>query len=490
MQLSLANKYRPQNFDTMIGQQHIIGILKAKMQASRDSLQNYLLTGPRGTGKTTSARILAKAINCLNLQEGNPCNQCANCQTIAENKTLDYVEIDAASHTGVDNIREEILDKSLYPPTTLKKKIYVIDEVHMLSKGAFNSLLKTIEEPKGNVCFILATTEIQKVPDTIVSRCQTFLFKKVSEQEIALHLAEIAQKEGFEYETEALELIATIADGGVRDSIKYLDQVSILGKITAENVSTFLGIVSEVRIKQFIEIIKKREKKQIAEEIDLLNDQGRDLFQFAKQVIGFLDKHLLEDITNYLPIAKAMTAILKQLKYYPYPTVLYKMELLQLAESSTSPSVISSSPDSAVSTSGAPASIKSPQAQHDSISQYATPPIAPSSVVTKSSVVSASREVVGASTPQTHNTLRAKLIESLPANTLKSSLQQHTLLEQIQDGVAKLIVTNKLAEVSLNKPEHKAEIEKRLSEVLGTPTVIEISFESKEAYMSRSLGLC
>ncbi|MBO4204074.1 DNA polymerase III subunit gamma/tau [bacterium] len=240
MQLSLANKYRPQTFDSMIGQQHIIGILKAKMQSNRDSLQNYLLTGPRGTGKTTSARILAKAINCLDPQDGNPCNHCVNCQTINENKTLDYVEIDAASHTGVDNIREEILDKALYPPTVLKKKIYVIDEVHMLSKGAFNSLLKTIEEPKGNVCFILATTEIQKVPDTIVSRCQTFLFRKVSEQEIADHLEEICKTEGFEYEKDALQLIAMISDGGVRDSIKYLDQVSILGKITTDNVSKFL----------------------------------------------------------------------------------------------------------------------------------------------------------------------------------------------------------------------------------------------------------
>jgi DNA polymerase-3 subunit gamma/tau len=171
---------------------------------------------------------LAKAINCLDPVDGNPCNTCTNCTIINEGTSLDYVEIDAASHTGVDNIREEILDKALYPPTTLKKKIYVIDEVHMLSKGAFNSLLKTIEEPKGNVCFILATTEIHKVPDTIVSRCQVFNFKKVSDEEIIGNLAHICDKEGFSYDQEALALIATISDGGVRDSVKYLDQVSIL----------------------------------------------------------------------------------------------------------------------------------------------------------------------------------------------------------------------------------------------------------------------
>ncbi|MDR0369458.1 MAG: DNA polymerase III subunit gamma/tau [Candidatus Peribacteria bacterium] len=270
--LSLANKYRPQTFDQMIGQQHIIGILKAKMQSSRDSLQNYLLCGPRGTGKTTSARILAKAINCLNPQNGNPCNECANCMTIQNNATLDYVEIDAASHTGVDNIREEILSKALYPPTQLKKKIYVIDEVHMLSKGAFNSLLKTIEEPKGNVCFILATTEIHKVPDTIVSRCQVFQFKKVPDEEIANHLAYICDKEGFTYDKDALYLIANISDGGVRDSVKYLDQVSILGNISSEHVSKFLGISSESAIKDFLELIKTGQRENIFQKIEEINE--------------------------------------------------------------------------------------------------------------------------------------------------------------------------------------------------------------------------
>jgi DNA polymerase-3 subunit gamma/tau len=237
------------------------------------------------------------------------------------------VEIDAASHTGVDNIREEILDKALYPPTSLKKKIYVIDEVHMLSKGAFNSLLKTIEEPKGNVCFILATTEIHKVPDTIVSRCQVFQFKKVSEAEIADHLATICEKEHFPYDTAALALIATISDGGVRDSIKYLDQVSILGTISTENVSKFLGISSEASIKDFLTLIKTGEKNQTFHIIEQLNESGIDLHQFAKQVVGFIDKHLLEDTDFYLQIAEVMGEIMRQIRFYPYPAVTYKVAL-------------------------------------------------------------------------------------------------------------------------------------------------------------------
>jgi DNA polymerase-3 subunit gamma/tau len=240
---------------------------------------------------------------------------------------LDYIERDAASHTQVDKIREEILDRVSYPPTVLKKKIYVIDEVHMLSAGSFNALLKIIEEPKGNFCFILATTAVEKVPDTIVSRCQVFQFKKVAEAEIVKNLTYICEKEGFPYETDALELIAMISDGGVRDSVKYLDQVSVLGNITAANVSKFLGVSSEVMVQNFITTMKKKEKNQMFEMVDQIASQGIDMYQFTKQMLGFINKHLLEDTEFYLQIAEIFGAIIRQIRFYPYPAVLYKIEL-------------------------------------------------------------------------------------------------------------------------------------------------------------------
>lgn len=254
--MSLANKYRPVNFDTVIGQEHITDILKEQMKHQDKIHHNYIFFGLRGTGKTSAARILAKALNCKHLHDGNPCNECENCLAINKGETLDYVEIDAASHTGVDNIREEILAKAIYPPTQLKKKIYIIDEVHMLSNGAFNALLKTIEEPRDNVCFILATTEIHKIPDTIISRCQVFNFKKIIPELMTQHLANIAEKEGLEYEESALDLISKISEGSVRDAVKYVDQISILGVLNEEHVSKFLGIASEGILKDFIALIK------------------------------------------------------------------------------------------------------------------------------------------------------------------------------------------------------------------------------------------
>ncbi len=323
--MSLANKYRPKDFDWVIWQEHIIDILKAKLSDEQNTHTNYLFFWPRWTWKTSSARILSRALNCTNLKNWNPCNKCDNCKLILEWKTLDYIEIDAASHTWVDNIREEILDKVAYPPTSLKKKIYVIDEVHMLSKWAFNALLKTIEEPNDNVCFIFATTEIHKIPDTIISRCQVFNFKKVNNEKIITRLESICKQENIKYTKDAFDIIAKISEWCLRDAIKYLDQVNILWEITPENVSKLLWVASNSLIESFLKTIKSSNINNIFSEIDKIYKQWINMIQFSKQIILYLDENFTSNLDFNFFMANKITEILSKIKYYPYPNVLYKL---------------------------------------------------------------------------------------------------------------------------------------------------------------------
>lgn len=324
--MSLANKYRPQTFDQVIDQSHIVDILKYQVEHWQTS-QTYLFFGPRGTGKTSTARILSKAINCLNPQGGNPCNQCNNCKTITANKSVDFVEIDAASHTGVDNIREEIVSKASYPPMGLKKKIYLIDEVHMLSKGAFNSLLKIMEETPQYIIFVLATTEIHKVPDTILSRCQIFNFTTMSESDTIKHLEYICTQEWLTYHVDALQLIASISDGCMRDAVKYIDQVSVGGMISTENVTKYIGVANQTMLQQCLDIIQSKDFDSILHIISQVQESGIDLSNYTKQILYYIDQHYQENVNEMSMMAQIFSDIYVQQKYYPNPSLAYKVVL-------------------------------------------------------------------------------------------------------------------------------------------------------------------
>lgn len=464
---SLANRYRPQTFDEMIWQQHIIWILKAKMQSDSSSLQNYLLCGPRWTWKTTSARILAKAINCLEPHDGNPCNKCTNCELINSWKTTDYIEIDAASNTWVDNVREVIIDQAGYQPISLKKKIYVIDEVHMLSTAAFNALLKTIEEPSGNVCFILATTELQKVPQTIVSRVQVFNFKKIPQDEMVAHLWNICKTEWFEFENEALDLIATISEWCVRDAIKYLDQVSVLGKISTENVSQFLWISTDATIKSFFEIVKTNDRNQIFEQIDKLA-QWTDLQQFAKQCIGYIDAHIMDDTDFYLKVSETFSEIMRQVRFYPYPSVLYKIAFNKFLNGDSE--VVPTKAEKKVEKKAEPKAEKKEEVKPEKVE-------APK---------------VEEKKPESNNEnnwdLWERVISQIPSETARNQLKEHIIIDRVEWNKVFLIKEDNFAAKTIFD-NNRSDIESTLKKEIWEDIVLDVQTLTKEEFIERFMWI-
>ncbi|MBQ7039229.1 MAG: DNA polymerase III subunit gamma/tau, partial [Clostridia bacterium] len=240
---ALYRQFRPETFSDLVGQDAIVTALKNQI-INNKTAHAYLFCGTRGTGKTTTARILSRAVNCKNPQNGEPCNECEACRNIMENTAIDVVEIDAASNTSVDNVRQ-IREEVVYPPMSLKKKVYIIDEVHMLSGGAFNALLKTLEEPPEYAMFILATTEYHKVPATILSRCQRFDFKRISGATITQRLKYVCNESGAEFDDDAIAAVAYAADGSMRDGLSILEKCLSFSsdKLTAESVARVLGTV-------------------------------------------------------------------------------------------------------------------------------------------------------------------------------------------------------------------------------------------------------
>ena len=288
---ALYRKWRPQTFADVIGQQHITDTLRAQLQSGRLS-HAYLFTGTRGTGKTTCAKILARAVNCEHPVNGDPCNECAACRGILDGSVLDVTEIDAASNNGVDNIRD-LRDETRYTPAQVKKRVFIIDEVHMLSIGAFNALLKTLEEPPEHVLFILATTELHKVPATILSRCQRFDFRRIGAEDIARRLLDVAAGEGIQLTEGAARLIARLADGAMRDALSMLDRAAAVGAVDEQTVTAALGVLGQDDGVRLSEHLKAGDLAAAVGLLDEYYNAGRDLASVYDQMLGLIRDALL-----------------------------------------------------------------------------------------------------------------------------------------------------------------------------------------------------
>ncbi|MGT2928673.1 DNA polymerase III subunit gamma/tau [Streptococcus dentasini] len=297
MYQALYRKYRSQSFGELIGQEVVATTLKQAVASGKIS-HAYLFSGPRGTGKTSVAKIFAKAMNCPNQVDGEPCNTCDICRDITEGSLEDVIEIDAASNNGVDEIRE-IRDKSTYAPSRATHKVYIIDEVHMLSTGAFNALLKTLEEPTENVVFILATTELHKIPATILSRVQRFEFKAIKQVAIRQHLSDILEREKIAYEHEALTLIARQAEGGMRDALSILDQALSLStdnQITEAIAEEITGSVGQQALDDYVAKLAEHDSLAALENLQVIFDSGKSMSRLATDLLGYLRDILMVQV--------------------------------------------------------------------------------------------------------------------------------------------------------------------------------------------------
>ncbi len=330
MYQALYRKWRPQSFEDVVGQEHITSILKSEVEHGKLS-HAYLFCGPRGTGKTTCAKIIAKAANCLSPVGGSPCGECESCRAIDAMSTTDIVEMDAASNNGVDSIRE-LREGVVYTPADLKYRVYIIDEVHMLSISAFNALLKTLEEPPRHVIFILATTELHKIPATVLSRCQRFDFHRVDGDAIVSRLETVCKGEGITAESEALELIARLSQGGMRDSLNMLEYCAGDGEaITAEKAERLLGASSRSLMRSLSHSIVERDTAAALAVIEDIFLSSRDIAVFWREWIAFCRDMMIAISTR---MAGVKDAVLREsAECFTLPGILYLLEIFMAAES-------------------------------------------------------------------------------------------------------------------------------------------------------------
>ena len=352
MYQALYRKYRSQTFGQLVGQEVIATTLRQAVEQGKIS-HAYLFSGPRGTGKTSVAKIFAKAMNCPNQKGGEPCNDCYICEAITNGSLEDVIEIDAASNNGVDEIRD-IRDKSTYAPSLAPHKVYIIDEVHMLSTGAFNALLKTLEEPTENVVFILATTELHKIPATILSRVQRFEFKSIKTPAIQDHLKAVLDKEGIDYEEEAVAIIARRAEGGMRDALSILDQaLSLTGeaRLTTATAEEITGSISQEALDLYVAALSAQDATAALDQLNLIFDNGKNMARFVTDLLQYLrdllivqtggeNLHVSERFNQNLAIPQATlfawidlaTKSLADIKNSLQPKIYTEMMTIRLAE--------------------------------------------------------------------------------------------------------------------------------------------------------------
>ena len=352
MYQALYRKYRSQTFGQLVGQEVIATTLRQAVEQGKIS-HAYLFSGPRGTGKTSVAKIFAKAMNCPNQKGGEPCNDCYICEAITNGSLEDVIEIDAASNNGVDEIRD-IRDKSTYAPSLAPHKVYIIDEVHMLSTGAFNALLKTLEEPTENVVFILATTELHKIPATILSRVQRFEFKSIKTPAIQDHLKAVLDKEGIDYEEEAVAIIARRAEGGMRDALSILDQALSLtagAQLTTATAEEITGSISQEALDLYVAALAAQDATAALDQLNLIFDNGKNMARFVTDLLQYLrdllivqtggeNLHVSERFNQNLAIPQATlfawidlaTRSLADIKNSLQPKIYTEMMTIRLAE--------------------------------------------------------------------------------------------------------------------------------------------------------------
>ena len=359
MYQALYRKYRSQTFSQLVGQEVVAKTLKQAVEQEKIS-HAYLFSGPRGTGKTSVAKIFAKAMNCPNQVGGEPCNNCYICQAVTNSSLEDVIEMDAASNNGVDEIRD-IRDKSTYAPSVARYKVYIIDEVHMLSTGAFNALLKTLEEPTPNVVFILATTELHKIPATILSRVQRFEFKSIKTQDIRDHIFHILEKEGIDYESEAVEIIARRAEGGMRDALSILDQALSLtqeARLTTAVSEEITGTISLSALDDYVAALAQKDVTRALEKLDLIFDNGKSMTRFVTDLLQYLrdilivqtggeNTHHSQVFKNNLSLPQDLlfemitiaTGSLADMKASLQPKIYAEMMTIRLAELEVKPAI-------------------------------------------------------------------------------------------------------------------------------------------------------